>query len=115
MVEATCPKCDTVNHVGDELIGRYTLCDNCRCRFYVEVPTLEQNYKPTALHTSIRESPTPDTTLDELLWDTQQGARHLIEALDRQRRTLQRTNCALWTIGALTLANLICAILQLAR
>jgi len=119
MIEATCPKCHTINQVGDELMGRYTFCQDCRCRFYVEAPTLEQSSRPKA-SPAIREpravqTTTNATTLDELLWDTQQGSRYLIRALDEQRQMLQRTNALLWAIGALAVANLVCMILNLAR
>ena len=115
MVEAICPKCDTVNHVGDELIGRYTICDRCRCRFYVEVPTLEQMPKPAA--SQIRESPTPtpETTLDDLLWDTQRGARFVMQALSEHRRLLQRTKWALLMLTVVAVANLACVLVILSR
>ena len=32
-IESTCPRCHKVNTVGEELIGRYTPCGNCRALF----------------------------------------------------------------------------------
>jgi hypothetical protein len=40
-LQTKCPRCSTVNTVDEHLIGRYTLCQKCNCRFYVEVPSLE--------------------------------------------------------------------------
>lgn len=107
MIEATCPKCQAVNHVGDELVGRYTFCDKCLCRFYVEAPTLEALRKPKATSARLREAPTAATSLDDLLRDTQQGSRYVIQIFEKQRRVLQRMQWALWVIGALLVANLI--------
>ena len=106
-MEATCPKCQAVNHVGDELVGRYTFCDKCLCRFYVEAPTLEALHRPKATGAPLRAAPTAATSLDDLLRDTQQGSRYVIQILEQQYRMLQRMQWALWMIGALAVANLL--------
>ena len=103
---STCPRCQTVNQVGEELIGRYTPCQKCRVLFYVEVPPLEkagqESPKPKIATVQTRE-----TTLDDLLWDTQQGSRFIILSLRRQERRMQVLLLGLLAVGALLAANLL--------
>jgi len=101
-IEATCPRCDATNRYGEELIGRYTLCQSCRCRFYVEVPTLEQSGQRMVVQGARKVAqPAPATTLDDLLWDTQQGSQFIVRSLRRQERLLQLVLIATIAIGAL--------------
>jgi len=89
-VEAVCPRCQFANRYGEELIGRYTLCEQCHSRFYVEVPALGAPLTPTDLKgPEIRPATAKATTLDDLLWDTQQGSGRLSELVRRQNRQLQ--------------------------
>ena len=115
MVEATCPICATVNRIDDELMGRYTLCEKCRCRFYVNVPRLGEQLRPGPPATGIRESPTRETTLDDLLWDTQQGAKYVIQAVFKHGQELQRLRWTIFALMAIALANLAATIMLLAR
>src|SRR5882724_2444807 len=82
-VFATCPICHSTHEYGGELVGRYTFCRGCRARFYVEVPTLAgtKTDQPTVRPEAVK----PDITLDDLLWDTQQGTRFIIESLRHQQ------------------------------
>jgi hypothetical protein len=113
MIEAICPKCEKINRVGDELIGRYTLCENCRCRFYVYVPAIEPAREPSL--SRIKESPAPPTTLDDLLWDNQQGGRHVLKSLAEHQRLLRRTYRTLFMVAVLAAANLVLLMVLLAR
>jgi len=103
-VFATCPICHSTHEYGGELVGRYTYCRACRARFYVEVPTLAGS---KADQPTVRpEAAKPDITLDDLLWDTQQGTRFIIESLRRQQANA-RAFC--W----LVVANLLLGIASL--
>ena len=115
MIEAICPKCQTVNHVGDELMGRYMLCEKCRCRFYVNVPPLGEQLQRVPSNTGIQESPARETTLDDLLWDTQQGERYMIRAIFEQQRELRHLRWVVFGLTAIALVNLVAAMMLLAR
>ena len=115
MIEAICPACSTVNQIGDELMGRYTLCEKCRCRFYVNVPRLGEQLQPVPPATGIRESPTGETTLDDLLWDVQQGAKYVIQAVFKHRQELQRLRWMIFALMAIAVANLAATVMLLAR
>ena len=110
-IESICPRCNVAGQYGEELIGRYTLCHNCRCRFYVEVPTLGQsdtNGAPSRLHAS--PTPARDTTLDDLLWDTQQGSKFLIQSMARQERQLQNIFYGIALVAAMLAVNVVLAL-----
>lgn len=112
-IEATCPLCNATNSYGEELIGRYTLCQNCRCRFYVEVPTLEQSGQPTVVQGARKVAqPAPTTTLDDLLWDTQQGSQFIGRSLRRQERLLRQVLIALLAIGGLLAIQLAATLMR---
>ena len=115
MIEAICPKCHNVNVVGDELMGRYMLCEKCRCRFYVNVPPLGEQLQTKPPSRSIHESPSLATTLDDLLWDTQQGARHVMRAILELRYELQKLRLMFFGLIAFALANLVVTMMLLAR
>ena len=99
MIEAICPKCHTINLVGDELMGRYMLCEKCRCRFYVNVPPLGEQLQPVPPSTGIQESPARETTLDDLLWDTQQGEKYVIRAIFEPRTNCGNCVGCFWACG----------------
>ncbi len=110
-IDATCPLCHTTNRYGEELIGRYTLCQNCQCRFYVEVPTLEESARNGAVVRSQVSTPSPrETTLDDLLWDTQQGSRFIIQSMARQEQQLRQIFYGIVLMAALLAINLIIAL-----
>jgi hypothetical protein len=110
-VVATCPICEATHEYGAELIGRYTLCHSCRARFYVEVPPLAeaQGVRPIVAPKSPAAAK-PDTTLDDLLWDTQQGTRYIIQSLRRQddiARTVRWLVAAVFLLGLANLAGIV--------
>jgi hypothetical protein len=113
-IEATCPGCHATELYGEELIGRYTLCPRCKCRFYVEVPGLEK----TPINGVVSESRVtphatpPQTTLDDLLWDTQQGSRFIIQSLSRQERRLRQIFYGLIVLAVLLAINVVIAALR---
>lgn len=51
-IQTKCPRCSFVDVVDEHLIGRYTLCQKCNCRFYVEVPPLDSPYAGSPLFES---------------------------------------------------------------
>ena len=108
-IEVTCPKCHVTNLYGEELIGRYSYCPHCHCRFYVEVPSLATAGKNGALSRS-RPSPREgegQTTLDDVLWDTQQGSRVVIRSLARQEQRLQQIYYGVVVLAILSLVNVV--------
>lgn len=117
IIEATCPICHKTGEYGVELYGRYTLCVHCRQRFYIEVPTLaesEASSNKSSLRAAVEAKP-DETTLDDLLWDTQQGARHIIHSMRNQGQQLK---IATWLLAGLLLvgiANLIAIIILISR
>lgn len=110
-IEATCPICKATNEFGPELIGRYTLCPSCRGRFYIEVPPLAESQAGSAIPGSplvVEPGVKPDkTTLDDLLWDTQQGTRYLIQALWRLESHAETSRRLQIAMVLLMLANLV--------
>ncbi len=42
-VQVSCPACRHENTVDESAFGSHTLCERCRCRFYVVAPTPEGN------------------------------------------------------------------------
>jgi hypothetical protein len=108
MIEATCPHCQATDQYGDELIGRYTLCTSCHCRFYIEVPPLgEAQGKPALSGAPITPASSKSTTLDDLLMDTQQGTRFLIATLHRQETLLKWQGYGLLAVIGLLLVLLV--------
>ena len=108
-IEATCPKCHVTDRYGEELIGRYTYCPHCHCRFYVEVPSgpaANQNGVASRSRPLVRESE-GQTTLDDVLWDTQQGSRVVIRSLARQERRLQQIYYGVIALATLSLLNVV--------
>ena len=110
-ISATCPLCRNANLYGAELVGRYTLCTTCRTRFYVEVPPLPGEEKG---HVALSREPIAAAksasamTLDDLLCDTQQGNRFVIQALWRLDARLR------WLgYGIVAILGLLIAILTL--
>lgn len=106
-VEATCPRCHATSHYGEELIGRYTLCPSCRCRFYIEVPTLAEAGQQTVVQGPRTVVPPRETSLDDLLWDTQQGSQFIIRSLRRQERRLQQVLLGLAAVAGLVAIDLL--------
>ena len=94
------------------MIGRYTLCQNRHCRFYDEVPTLEESIRNGAVVKSQLSTPPParETTLDDLLWDTQQGSRFIIQSMARQERQLRQNFYGIVLMAALLAINLFIAL-----
>ena len=115
-VFATCPICHASHDYGGELVGRYTLCRGCRARFYVEVPTLAG---PKVDQPMVRpEVAKPDMTLDDLLWDTQQGTRFIIESLRRQGANAQASRwmaLASLVLGLVNLAGIVALLLLMRK
>jgi hypothetical protein len=108
-IEAMCPLCNVTDRYGEELIGRYTICPHCRCRFYVEVPSLEAAAKNGALSQGRRLPRASDqqTTLDDLLWDTQQGSRFVIRSLSRQEQWLRQIFYGIVALAILLSINVV--------
>jgi hypothetical protein len=106
-ISATCPLCRTTGEYGAELIGRYTLCPACRGRFYIEVPPLGDQPKPvlSSGQIALGDAARP-TTLDDLLWDTQQGNRFVIQSLWRLERRLTWQGYGMVTLLVLLLSIL---------
>ena len=111
-ISATCPLCQITNQYGAELIGRYTLCPACRGRFYIEVPPLGGEDRKPALSSApiAPNGPAPLMTLDDLLWDTQQGSRFVIQSLGRLESKLRWQSYAIITVLALLIGILIVSI-----
>jgi hypothetical protein len=105
-IQATCPRCQQTHPYGAELIGRYTLCLGCGCRFYIEVPPLSAAEQPAIAEAPVQVRSSASTTLDDLLWDTQQGSRLLWQSLRRQEKQLQILLWLVCAFGALTIATL---------
>jgi hypothetical protein len=108
-VEVTCPKCNATDRYGEELIGRYSYCSRCHCRFYVEVPSLEAAVQNGAISRSRPSSRAAEgqTTLDDVLWDTQQGSRVVIRSLAHQERRLQQVCYGVVALAILSLVNVV--------
>jgi hypothetical protein len=108
-IEATCPKCKATDLYGEELIGRYTYCPHCHCRFYVEVPTLAASTSNGVVSRSrpVSRSSDQQTTLDDVLWDTQQGSRVVIRSLARQEQRLQQIYYGVLALAILSLVNVV--------
>lgn len=115
-VLSTCPICHSTQQYGGELVGRYTFCRNCRARFYVEVPTLDAPPgRPALAGARTVNDAAPSTTLDDLLMDTQQGSRHIIESIRRQEASLRMTRwlvVAAFVVGAANLAAIVVLLLR---
>jgi hypothetical protein len=110
-IEVTCPKCHVTDRYGEELIGRYSYCPHCHCRFYVEVPSLAAAGKNGDVSRS-RPSPSasePQTTLDDVLWDTQQGSRIVMRSLVRQDQRLQHIFYGIVVLAILMTINVVLA------
>jgi hypothetical protein len=80
----------------------------------VEVPGLE---KPATngVVTESRVTPhtqSPQTTLDDLLWDTQQGSRFIIQSLSRQERRLMQILYGILFVAVLLAINVVIAALR---
>lgn len=111
-ISATCPICRTTNLYGAELSGRYTLCTTCRTRFYIEVPPLPGADKDKAAMSSepiAPGKPVPSLTLEDLLCDTQQGNRFVIQSLWRLESRLRWHSYGM--VGLLALATVILALI----
>jgi hypothetical protein len=108
-IEVTCPKCHVTDRYGEELIGRYSYCPHCHCRFYVEVPShaaAGTNGVVSRSHPSQRASE-GQTTLDDVLWDTQQGSRVVIRSLARQEQRLQQIYYGVVVLAIVSLINVV--------
>jgi hypothetical protein len=107
-VEVTCPKCGVPDRYGEELIGRYTYCPHCHCRFYVEVPSLAAAKNGVALRSQHRpRAVDQQTTLDDVLWDTQQGSRYVVRSLTRQEQRLKHILYGILALAILALINVV--------
>lgn len=104
IVPATCPICHVTREYGSELVGRYTYCLNCKARFYVEVPTLDAARKnqPIVPPAEVK----PNTTLDDLMRDSQAGQRYIIDSIRRQENAARRTRGLLLLCLLVGLGNL---------
>jgi hypothetical protein len=113
-VEVTCPKCKVTDRYGEELIGRYTYCPHCQCRFYVEVPSLAAAAKNGVVREPSHLPRTSDqqTTLDDLLWDTQQGSRYVMQSLARQEQRLQHIFYGIVVLAILLSINVVLAAIR---
>jgi hypothetical protein len=114
MIEVTCPKCHVTDLYGEELIGRYSYCPHCHCRFYVEVPSLAAAAKNGVVS---RSRPLPSasegqTTLDDVLWDTQQGSRVVIRSLARGEQRLQQIYYGVVVLAILSLVNVVLTLVR---
>ena len=106
-VEATCPHCHKSAHYGAELIGRYTLCQHCHCRFYVVVPKLAEMRGGSAIRAPKADVETAKpTTIDDLLLDTQEGSRIVMRWLRQQDARMKRLGVAVTVLLLLGLLNL---------
>jgi hypothetical protein len=115
-VEATCPICHTADTYGAELIGRYTVCPHCRSRFYVRVPTLaEAQAEAVIAGPKLEAAIEKHTTLDDLLWDTQQGTRFVIKTLWKQKQSIHALTWLVIGLSILGLANFLALLILLLR
>lgn len=105
-----CPRCTATNAVPDEYIGRYFRCPECRCRYYVPVPT------PDDTSDAIVERPPPaePATLDDLLRDSQEGQGAILRALSEQQRTTAKLLRALDRTRWLLIVFVVLAVAELA-
>ncbi len=96
LVNVGCPGCHTNQDVGQELIGRYTLCQKCGCRFYVVVPPLGDRPAEHQERTSKHAAPQgtkiaqQETTVNDLLQDSQKGEAVILKVLRQQQQLLIR-------------------------
>lgn len=112
-IEATCPQCKQRDHYGDELMGRYTLCTHCNCRFYIPVPELAATHGQPALSgPRIVDVSAGKTTLDDLLWDTQRGGKVILQSLRRQEKLLVALCWLLGIVAVLAGLNLVFSMVQ---
>jgi hypothetical protein len=110
-IEAKCPKCNVTDRYGEELIGRYSYCPHCRCRFYVEVPSLAAAAKNGVVSERQHLPRTSDqqTTLDDLLWDTQQGSRYVMRSLARGEQRQRHIFYGIVVLAILMTINVVLA------
>jgi hypothetical protein len=106
LVPAVCPKCDFRSRVDDSLIFRYTDCDRCGCRFYVNAPPAGQDADIVETVDSGSPVSDPRATKRWTLWRRDDGAS-LRETLRRQTRLLQAILLLEVIVGAMLLALLV--------
>jgi hypothetical protein len=113
-IEASCPKCHVKDLYGEELIGRYTFCQHCHCRFYIEVPGLGASPTNGVIRESHHPSRASDqhTTLDDVLWDTQKGSRVVIRSLARLEQRLQQIYYGVVVLAILSLVSVVLTALR---
>ena len=115
-IEAKCPKCHVANQLGEDLIGRYALCSQCQCRFYVEVPPLADAIQiGTVAGPKIASYALESTTLNDPLRETQQGSTLVIEVLQKQQRLLTLLMQAVALLVVLTAVDLFVSVLAMVR
>jgi hypothetical protein len=75
----------------------------------VEVPTLAASTSNGVVSQSRPVSRANDqqTTLDDVLWDTQQGSRVVIRSLARQEQRLQQIYYGVLALAILSLVNVV--------
>lgn len=62
-VQVVCPACHHENTVDESAFGSHTLCEKCRCRFYVVAPAPEEK---APLYPAERLSATLQPTLESV-------------------------------------------------
>ncbi len=110
-VKSKCPRCQAVNEVGEHLIGRYTTCDHCRCRFYVEVPVPED--ADTAA--SIYEPSHLEKQVDMVSSEMSRALGQASNATQRLERQMQQVLLGLSVLGMILVVNTVLLILLLAK
>lgn len=110
-LQTKCPRCSTVNTVDEHLIGRYTLCQKCNCRFYVEVPNLDAPSPGGALFESGHHTGTPaahDAALNNAVGQTS-------NATYRLERKLEQVIIGMTVLIVVTLINSVLLIVALLK
>ncbi len=82
-LETKCPRCSTINVVDEHLIGRYTLCQKCNCRFYVEVPVPAAPSHSGPLFESGHREGTHDAALSNAVGQTSNATQRLERKLEQ--------------------------------
>jgi DNA-directed RNA polymerase subunit RPC12/RpoP len=90
LIRSVCPRCLATHQFPDDMAGRYVACPKCNSRYYVTVPPLDNSQHfvqaPAAEVAASADRRRP--TLDDLLWDSQQGQEAVLTILRRQESAL---------------------------
>lgn len=112
-IQSQCPSCKSDNTVGEEMIGRYTKCVKCSCRFYVEVPLPEELRKAASLHEpSHLKHPALSGTSDGNLSAAVGQASNATHRIERQ---ITHILLGLAGLAALALLNTALLVVELVR